>query len=220
MFNIGAWLKCSDTSLKIDRVGGGAGLDLAASEDWAALALCWEEGEDLRLWVNMWVTEEWCHDNVHHGEFTKWAQQGHLTMMEGNCLDYDRLVLEATDILRKAKTRCLGFDRMFAHHVAQTLEKKVPRMTSYGMAQSVAAYAQPCAELKNAVRTGTLRHIGNPALDWQAGHVMVHAIGDLEKPIRDPEVSWKKVDGIQACCMAIRARLEVPELIKLNSAMV
>lgn len=215
MFNFIQWQGCSDETISNLRgVGGGAGIDLAATEDWAALALAWDEGDLLKSWVKLWATEEWILENDHRASFQKWSNAGHLTMVPGASIDFEMVQTETIQILKLARTGCLGFDYMFGAQMAQNINRKVGRLTVYKFTQSVESYAQATAELKNNVKNGTLRHPGNPALDWQAGHVRSKQSGEYERPIKDPDAPWKKVDGIQALCMAIRCRLEAPEQIK------
>lgn len=205
MFNMGQWDKAA-TDLpyeKLKGVGGGAGLDLAASEDWAALAIAWDVEKHLHIWVKLWLTEDWVHENNHRAPFSRWLNDGWITVHDGGAVDFEAIENDVLDILRHTRTRCLGYDKMFGMQMSQNLRRRQPRVGIYKFSQSVESYAVGTAELKVALKNGTLVHPGNPALDWQAGHCRSKILGNYEKPVKDDEQLWQKIDGIQATCMAI-----------------
>lgn len=187
-------------------VGGGAGLDLAASEDWAALAVSWQT-DTLNVWVRFWTTEKWVDEHAHQHDFLKWWNQGWLKMHDGVELDFAEIEDECKEIIRYTGVSACGYDKMFAVQMAQSLKKRC-RIEIYPFGQGIEQYARGVAEVKNALRNGTLRHPNNPALNWQAEHVQGKSRGELTKPVKPDEddQSWKKIDGIQAMCMAVDVR--------------
>jgi phage terminase large subunit-like protein len=193
----------SDLPKEIQNVGGGTGLDLAASEDWASLGLAYDLEGILNVWAKIWVSWGWIEEHNHRAEFQKWAQDGWITPHDGEAVDFDEVEADVLEILRWTRSACLGYDKMFGMQMAQNLQKKLPRVGIYKFAQSVENYAVGTAELKAAMKNDRLRQPGNPAIDWQASHVKSKIIGNYEKPVKDEDSPWKKVDTIQAIIMAI-----------------
>ncbi len=192
-----------DLPQEIKNVGGGTGLDLAASEDWASLGLAYDLDGILNVWAKIWVSWGWIEENNHRAEFQKWAQDGWITPHDGDAVDFEEVEADVLEILKWTRSACLGYDKMFGMQMAQNLQKKLPRVGIYKFAQSVENYAVGTAELKAAMKNDRLRQPGNPAIDWQASHVKSKIIGNYEKPINDEDSPWKKVDTIQAIIMAI-----------------
>lgn len=211
MFRYQAWQDSHDSSITWDSikgVGGGMGLDVASTEDWAALGLAWNTVEDgkslLNIWCKMWTSEAWVEENAHRANFQLWQNDGHLVVHDGSAIDHDEMEADVLEALRWTRCQTLGYDRMFGTTIAQSLQKKLPRLAIYKFTQSVENYAVGTAELKNACNThGSLRLTCNPALDWQAEHAQTKKVGQYEKPVKsEDEAKWKKIDAIQAIVMA------------------
>ena len=200
------WWERAGTEMSRDdykSVGGGAGLDLAASEDWAAFALAWDDGEQLKCHVRLWTSESWIEENSHRDDFQKWRNDGHLVECEGDAIDFERVEADILDIMRFSRCLHLGYDKMFGMQMAQNLQKRLSSAKIWKFTQSIENYAVGSQQLKNALEHERFRHPNNPALNWQAGHVNSITRGDWEKPIKDDNMPWRKIDGIQALVMAI-----------------
>ena len=209
MLSYDAWLECAgEIPLEPKAVGGGAGLDLAASDDWAAFALAWdnEKTRDTHIWVRMWTSEGWIDEHGHREQFHKWIQDGWLQMHEGGAVDFEIIQDEIMAILKKSKTRQLGYDAKFGNQMSQYLRKRVPGCATHPFSQAVTAYAVGSKELINRTKNRTIVHMGNPALNWQCGHVKAKRLGDMVKPIKDDDNPHLKVDAVQAICMALDSK--------------
>ncbi len=203
MLSAAAWAAGEDATLTLDSFAGcagAAGLDLATSSDFAALAICYEDDETIRAWVRIWAAGGYLEQNAHRIPVT--AFRDALTIHDGGQIRLAVVEQEIEAILRSCSIRVLGYDKMFAPQMAQNLADSTA-CGIYPFSQSLSSYAPGTARLKNAVRNGRFKHPGNKCLDWMAGHVQSIKRGDLEKPIKDSDAPWRKVDGIQATVMAV-----------------
>lgn len=211
MVNYDAWMKCGadidHEMLKGCR--GGAGLDLAGSEDWAAFAIAWDVGPLLHCWVKMWTTTSWIDQNSYRAQFEEWVSKGFLHVHDGEAINFEDVESEIYRLLKHARVKFMAYDSMFSMQMSQNLRIKLPRLDIKKFSQSLDSYAAGTAEMKNAVRRGSFRHPNNSALNWQAGHVQSKKVGDYEKPIKNQDHPWKKIDGIQAICMAVDAKRRI-----------
>ena len=80
----------------------------------------------------------------------------------------------------------------------------------------MASYSLGTTEFRNAVKNGTLRHPNNPCINWQAGHVQAKEMGEYLKPVKPQsdgsDITWAKVDTIQAICMATTVKSLFPHV--------
>lgn len=198
------------THASIAGVGGGLAFDLAKSEDWASMAIAWDENDFLHVWCKIWTCEAWIEENSHRGRFKQWQRDGHLEVFDGNAFDFEVIQSQILELAKHVKSGAIGFDDTFGAQMGQNIAKALPHLHIGTFNQSTKNYAVATSELKNAVKNGKLRHQDNPALDWQAGHVMSKEIGVYEKPVK-PErdgkpIPYLKIDSIQAITMAIDVR--------------
>lgn len=205
MFNWDQWCACGcdDIPDQPKNVGGGAGLDIAATDDWTAFALAWDEENETKIWVRMWTSEGWIEENGHRAQFGQWMADEWLQVHDGGAVDHEVIQDEVLAILKKSRTRELGYDAKFGLQMSQALRKRLPRCEIHPFSQAVSAYAVGSAEIMNGVKNSTIRHQGNPALNWQAGHVKAKQMGPYTKPVKDDDMPWQKIDAIQAICMAL-----------------
>lgn len=225
MLNKYQWDAGAEPGLSYDSlkgVGGGVAFDLAVTNDFASVAVAWDESEKLNCWAKIWTCEKWVEDNGWRGDFEQWAKGNQLTVCEGAAIDiYEEVPDFIEKLIRHTKAAALGYDIKFGEATAQRLLKRFPRLKQGKFNQSLASYSVGTHEFRNAVKNGTLRHPDNACLNWMAGHVMAKAMGVFLKPVKPQsdgnDIEWAKVDAIQAICMAITAKTLHPSSPQTDS---
>ena len=180
------------------------GLDLATTTDLAALA--WDFPDpDQELHEVLWRL--FCpeaalegFDRRTAGRASVWARQGLLEVSEGNVIDYATIRRRLGADAERFDVIDIAYDRWGATQLVAELT--ADGLTMVGMGQGFASMSAPTKELLRLVAAGRYRHGGNPAVRWQAEHVVTRSdpAGNLKV---DKAKSQEKVDGLVAAVMAL-----------------
>lgn len=210
MIDYSQWETAAHSIPDIVGVGGGAAFDVGVNEDWFSYAQAWDDGSDLYVWGKIWACEDWIYRNRHRAPFEEWVEKGYITTHPGRAVDTDEIGDEIIELLRVSNTESLGYDKTYGITIAQRILKAMPYLDQGKFSQSVESYARGTSELTAALANGRLKHPGNPAIDWQAGHVMGKQVGKMVKPVKPErdgqQIWWAKVDTIQCITMAIKVK--------------
>lgn len=193
------------------------GLDLASTTDLAALAWDFPNGEEHEVIWRLFCPESAIagFDRATAGRASIWAREGFLEVTEGNVIDYQvirrRIGLDA----ERFEVVDIGFDRWGATQL--TLELGEDGLTCVGMGQGYASMSAPTKELLRLIAAGRYRHGGNPAVRWQAEHVVTRQdeAGNLKV---DKAKSKEKVDAIVAAVMALDRAMRNTGVVKKKYA--
>jgi phage terminase large subunit-like protein len=185
------------------------GMDLAKVSDLSALVLLFppvDEGEPWKVLCRFWCPEEDIAQRSRRDRvpYQVWRDQGFLIATPGNVTDFAFIAHEIIKAAALFDIRQIGFDRVFAGEIVQTLQDEGLEMLEVG--QGFFSMAAPTSELLRLVKSGQLWHGGNPVLRWCASNLAVRMdpAGNL-KP--DKEKSSDKIDGIAALCDALACSL-------------
>jgi phage terminase large subunit-like protein len=185
------------------------GMDLAKVGDLSAFILLFppaEEGELWKILCRFWCPEDDIEQRSRRDRvpYRVWRDQGFLIATPGNVTDYAYIADEIIKAAALFDIREIGFDRVFAGEVVQTLQGEGLEMVAVG--QGFISMAPAMGELLRLVKSGQLWHGGHPVLRWMASNLSVRQdpAGNL-KP--DKEKSSDKIDGIAALCNALACTL-------------
>jgi len=180
-----------------------AGLDLASTIDLASYALDFPDGaggHDV-LWRAFTPAERLTAlDRRTGGKATAWAEEGWLTITDGNVIDYEAIKAALRADAEAYDLREIAFDRWGATQLsAELLDEGFPLIQT---GQGFASMSGPTKEFLRLVAAGTYRHGGNPLVRWQAGNLITRTdpAGNV-KP--DKSRSADKIDSIVAGIMAL-----------------
>lgn len=182
------------------------GLDLASTTDLSAFSL-WFPEHEIALWW-FWAPEVAGAKRAERDAvpYPLWAEQGWLTLTEGNITDYDAIEETIVELAERYDIVEIGYDRWNATSLVTHLVEDGAAMVPFG--QGYASLSEPSKQLEGRVVGAKLRHNGNPVVAWMVGNVVVRqdSAGNI-KP--DREQSAEKIDGIVALLMALgRATLD------------
>lgn len=209
------YLHPSTAEARLAGVTAYAGFDLAAKFDLTSWCLLLPEGgeeDPVHLLWRFWLPESGLDklDQLHEGRFTRWAREGWLTVTEGSVIDYDRVV---ADVAEDARTfRIVGADcdewSMWPviNRVAEacTLDVDQGEVTAY---RNTYDRMSPGMDgLMSLVRTGRLRHHGNPLARFCFDTVEVRRAAydpNLIRPVKPERMTDRaRIDGVCAAAMA------------------
>lgn len=181
------------------------GVDIASTEDFAAMAMVWPDahGEPGVVGVKMrfWIPEDTARDRELRGTpVRQWADSGHLTLTEGARIHYDLIEKAVLETCREYGVRKPAFDPWNAEHMTQHLtdEGLSPVMFS----QSTGKLSTPTKYVETLCATGKIAHGGNPVLAWMMGNCTIERDG-LGNIRPSKKRSAEKIDGVIALVLAL-----------------
>lgn len=180
-----------------------AGLDLSTTTDITALVLAFRlpDGK-VYLLPHFWIPKENARARERRDRvpYILWGQQGHLTLTEGDVVDYDVVRRDINAFHERYNIREIAIDRWNASQLTTQLMGDGFEIVPHG--QGYASMSAPAKEFEKLVFGGQLAHPNSPVLDWMAGNVAVEqdAAGNL-KPSK--KASTERIDGIVAAVMAV-----------------
>ncbi len=142
--------------------------------------------------------------------YQKWADQGFITMTEGNVIDYDFVMEDLCKAGEQYDIQLIGYDRWgFEMFRQQAIKKGIQEDLLISFGQGFASMTAPMKELEKLYLAGKLIHNNNPVLTWMASNVAAKTDpADNIKP--DKEKSSEKIDGIVALVMALGLAITQP----------
>lgn len=179
------------------------GLDLASSQDVAALALVFPSDDgSYDVLMRFWVPREGARvrsqrDRV---EYERWIESEAMTATEGNVTDYDVIREDIRDLAEQYQVQSIAYDRWGATQLVTQLTEDGAECVPVG--QGFASMSAPAKEFERLVVGKQLRHGGDPVLAWMAGNVVTEqdAAGNIKPSKRK---STERIDGIVALVMAL-----------------
>ncbi|MES2208593.1 MAG: terminase large subunit [Chloroflexota bacterium] len=210
------WDKGRDDRARWDRLKGYpcfAGLDLASSSDFAALALAfpltedWEPAPDLQrpaLWAylfRLWMPGE----GRNHREqklreiAAPWIEAGDVIRTDGDCIDPAAIEAGAIEAADWFQVVGLAYDPFNATSTAQ-------RLTEHGIdcgkfTQAMTSFAEPTKVFEADLLSGHVRHGGNPCARWMMANA-VSVTNGAGHAMPSRKRSRNKIDAVVAAVMA------------------
>lgn len=181
-----------------------AGLDLASSQDIAALALLFpdDDGATFDVVMRFWVPEDGARlrsqrDRV---DYERWIADGAMKATAGNVTDYDVIREDILDLAELYEIQTLAYDRWGATQLVTQLQGDGAMCVPLG--QGFATMSAPSKEFERLLLAEGLRHGNNPVLTWMAANVVaeIDPAGNIKPSKRK---STERIDGIVALVMAL-----------------
>ena len=203
LFSTRAFAACADPTLRLEHFAGRPchmGLDMASRTDLAALALVFPDGAgNYAVFVRCYINAQAVLD-ARNPSYPGWAAGDYLTITQGNETDFATIEQDVLDLCGRFHVESCAFDPWCAVQLAQRLTAKGVPMQEFR--KTVQMFSEPTKELDAAIRSGRLRHDGNPVLAWCIGNCVGHYdSNDNVKPNKSrPEA---KIDAADAVIMAL-----------------
>lgn len=199
------WKKCAakytfDDLKEADSVF--AGLDLASVSDLCSLVIVanMPDGKK-RIWGKHYLPEDKAlsTENKNAALYKRWADQGWLTLTEGNVTDYDYIERDIHNMMSCLPVQEVAFDKYNATHIVNNLQAEDVPMVEFR--QGFLSISPAMKQLEIDILTGKLQHPNDPVINWAMSNVvMVRDAAGNQKP--DKEKSIGKIDPVVALIMA------------------
>lgn len=180
------------------------GLDLSKTQDLTAFVLCFpprNEDEKYIFLLWCWIPEECMHERVNRDKvpYDQWHREGHITVTEGNIVDYRKIRADIEKIAEFYNIREIAYDRYNATETILELMDDGLTMVPFG--QGYRDMSPPTKDIETKIIAHKIIHNGNPVLRWNFSNVVVKTdeAGNI-KP--DKNKSVEKIDGAVAAIMA------------------
>lgn len=188
-----------------------AGIDLASTSDFSALALFFP-GDDSRphgvkLWL--WLPEAAFEKRARDfPAFDQWRADGWITVTPGNVMDYDYIEQKMLEICEELGVHVVGIDPANAQQLRIKLESAGVPIELFS--QGIMSMSHPTKEWERLVNRGLINHENNPVLRWMMGnvHIWTDANGNIKA---HKGKSNDKIDGVVAAIIALGEYLTQPQ---------
>ncbi len=204
--NMQAWLKCADESLDENDFAGEAcvlACDLATKTDIAPKCKLFKRDIDGKIhyyaFLRYYLPEDAAEDG-RNSQYGGWANEGRLTLTDGNVTDFGRIEDDLREDARRFKVTDAAFDPWQASFLIQRLQAEGMPVIEYR--QTVENMSEPMKELEALVLQGRFHFDGDPILSWMISNVVCH-IDAKENIYPRKERPENKIDGVIAVVMAL-----------------
>lgn len=198
------WDKCNAVPRLDDDEPCYLGLDLAETQDLAALAdVRGNDADGIDVRMDFWLPR----DNVveleqrHQQPYREWARMGLITLTPGNVIDYAFIRRRINTIAASKQVRKILIDPHCAVKLGVELKEDDGLPVEY-IRQGFISLSDPTKQLLRMILKKSIRHGANPILRWHANNAVVvtDAAGNIKL---SKEKSRKKIDGLAALVNAI-----------------
>ena len=199
-----AWHRCADLKLTQESVQAlpcWLPLDLASKVDVAAAPkVFYDADKDHYYLVSRFYLPERAIEQSTNSQFDGWRRSGHLTVTDGEVIDFDQIEDEIRADIRTLQVQEVPFDPWQATQMASHLLAEGAPMVEYR--QTVATMSEPMKTLEALVLQGKLTHDGNPMMTWMISNVVCHR-DNKDNIYPRKERNENKIDGPVALIMGI-----------------
>lgn len=180
-----------------------AGLDLAITNDFSAMALNFPEGDRHRVIYRYYMTEKKLRE--YQGQIgdnlREWAKQGFITITGTSISDYSYIENDLRDIAKNYNLVSVGFDPYNAKQFAAKMEVEGFNMREFS--QAIGSISFPTKHLERVILDKKFEFDGNPVTTWMFSNVQIYTDANLNIKVIKSKEANKKVDGVIATVMAI-----------------
>lgn len=195
-FDMLSWRRCA-RALRIEEFAGRrcfSMMDLASRVDLAAVVFIFPSGGEFDVFPRFYLPEEtvMLPQNEH---YRTWREQGHLIVTPGASIDFDRIEGDYLETARRVELVQHGYDPFQATQMVGHLEDA--GITCVEVGATVRNFSDPMKAVHAAILSRTIRHDGNPVMEWNMSNVVAHydAKGNVY-PRKEAEAN--KIDGAVA----------------------
>jgi len=187
------------------------GLDLSTVSDFTGWGLVFPDEFEMPdgtfetgAWLlpRMWIPEAAVAKHRLRSTFEVWAEQGWMTITDGDTVDYQRIEDEIGEDAEAFRIQEFAYDPWQAENLRQRLLDG--GLTGWKCGQQMTHLAPATQEFDRLLGRGILYHGGNPPLSWMASNVVAKVDAQKRwKPEKD--LSPEKIDGFMGELMGIAA---------------
>lgn len=169
-FPTAEWQKHSEDVLPGPKTQAIGAFDLGRSDDFAAWAIVWRDGENIRFVTRSYT----CSERPKHlrtVEIQNWVRHGFLVEHPGSQLDFLSIENDIIAAHEEYGATSWAFDEHFAKIVAQNIGRQIGESLMVKFIQGHRFYNEPCRLFLKEFKAGNIRPETNPCTRWQARNV-------------------------------------------------
>jgi phage terminase large subunit-like protein len=183
------------------------GLDLSNTSDITAFILVFPmEDGTARLLCRFWIPKNYAEERDRKGftHYVKWAEQGFITLTDGDVIDHDLIHAEVVALCEAHEVKQIRADPWSCTQAAAKLMAE--GIAVEFMRQGTQSMNEPVQYLEILVSRGRLHHGNNPVLNWMADNVVTEK--DSHGNVKFSKgLSADKIDGLVAMTMGTAAAM-------------
>lgn len=205
-FNMRSFARCADEKLTIEAQGRAPcyiGLDLASTQDIAAVALLFPRGDRYSVFGRYYLPEL-ALAGKNRERYAELQRQKRLIVAGDGMLDQDRIEEDVKADLARFAVKALAFDPWNAGAIIARLSAAgAPAIEFRKTTKNVSL---PMKTLAGLIDDGRIAHDGDPALGWMLGNVVTRedAAGNVRAVKARPDA---KIDAADALIAALAVAL-------------
>jgi phage terminase large subunit-like protein len=198
------------------------GFDLGATMDLSAAVLVFPPPDGLQEWRKLyfcWVPSAKVERRtiLDGANYWDWAQEGFITVTEGNAVDYTRIEQDIRKILRFYNVEAVGGDQWNSRHITQLLAADFDQVIFMEIRQTIAGMSVAMKQIERLSLAGRLIHRGHPVARYCWNNVAVYEDGnENKKPMKNK--SRGRIDLITAEINAMATYISIYGEFDLNEA--
>ena len=167
-------------------------------------AACWDfaEGDEHQVVWRFWLPKDKLVDLDEQtgGQATVWAREGHLTLTEGNVIDFPTIRMDVLADAKRFDVKEVAYNPLQMTQFATELQDE--QLPVFEMGQTMNKLSPGTKEMERLVIAGRYRHGGNPVARWMMdGLAVKHGPDQQIKP--DVDKSRVNISGIVAAVMSL-----------------
>ena len=186
------------------------GVDLAERDDVAAVALVFQRGDLVFVFVRGYLPALVVSERSRAvPAYREWVQSGELITTEGNLTHYGRIEADLRADCQRFDVQDICIERWGALQLASNLSADgLPARIETKHAKT---FTGPAKELEARIKAHQLRHTGSAFLTWQISNVCLERRRDGSMlPTKDTAMSPNKIDGVDALLLGLSGLLATP----------
>ena len=180
-----------------------AGLDLAITNDFSAMALNFPDGDTHKVVYRYYMTEKKLRE--YQGQIgdnlREWARQGFITITGTSISDYSYIENDLREISKRYTLVSVGYDPYNAKQFAAKMEIEGFNMREFS--QAIGSISFPTKHLERIILDKKFEFDGNPVTTWMFSNVAIYTDANLNIKVIKSKEANKKVDGVIATIMAV-----------------
>ena len=207
--NMADWHKCGDIQLQLEQFYGKScwlAVDLASKTDICSLGFLFKDTLESGRTRWTYFTRSYLPEGAlqragnNRAAYETWVNSGHLTLMDGDEIDFDQIREDIKDLAALLEITELPYDPWRATQLAHQLMSDGANVVEFR--NTVQNMSPAMREWEAAITSGRFRHNGDPVLTWMASNVVAKVDAkDNLYPRKEREEN--KIDGIIAGLMAM-----------------
>jgi phage terminase large subunit-like protein len=177
-------------------------LDLAKNIDICAYAKMFKRDARYHVLLRYYVPEETV-NLIENAHFQQWAAEGFITVTPGARTDYDYILEDVKEDMKRYDIRGLGYDAYNATHLVQNVQRELPKLACIEVPMSPKHISPAMKEMEGLIYDGKFAFDRNDKVfQWMMSNAMLKSTVN-KNYFLTKENPKAKIDGVMAAILAL-----------------